>query len=238
MTQAILTRYLQPLLAGRRAECFSLIQTALAQGISAEVLLTEIVWPAMAHVDRLWRDDRINAAVESMACRINRTVADQLQASLSRNLSNGKRLLVCCADRCCEEIGAQMISDLFQADGWEVFFLGGAIPDDEVLSLVGQLRPQALLIFGTQPEDVPGVRQLIELIREIGVCGTMNIVVSGGIFNRADGLWQEVGADIFAPSARSVLQLTNELKPREPGTPRTALVKKRRRKRKLAGLAT
>jgi hypothetical protein len=75
---------------------------------------------------------------------------------------------------------------------------------------------------------------MVENIREIGLCPDMNIVVSGGVFNRADGLWREVGADVFADNARDVLDIVNELGPRIPGARPIGLVKKRRRKRKAS----
>jgi len=238
MSEPLLIRYMQPLLAGRRAECFDLISDAVSNGLRADEAVQEVVWPAMAQIDRLYRDDRINTAIEHMACRINRTVADQLQAHLPKLARRGKRLLISCADTVHEELGAQMMADLFQADGWEAYFVGGGVPSDEVLGMVGELRPDLLLIFGTEPHGVPEVRQLVELIREVGACPTMNIMVSGGIYNRADGLWEEVGADVFAPTAREVLGLANDLKPREPQPPRLGLVKKRRRRRRTTPSCT
>ncbi len=236
MPEPLLTRYMQPLLAGRRAECFDLIDSAIGGGTEPETLIHNVVWPAMAQVERLYRDDRVNTAIEHMACRINRTIVDRLQSSLPRSSWIGKRILVLCADGPQEELGAQMVSDLFQSRGWEVYFLGSGVPDDEVLALVGQLRPQVLLIFGAAPEAVPDTRRLIDHLREIDVCPTMNIVVTGGIYNRAEGLWQEVGADAFCESAHGVLELTNNLRPREKGTQRVAVVKKRHRRRKAAAL--
>ncbi len=108
-----------------------------------------------AQIDRLYRDDRINTACEHMACRINRTVINQLQAHLPGAAPIGKRVLVACADAAHEELGAEIVSDLLQAAGWEVFFVGGGVPHDEILSLVGQLRPEALIIFGATPRPSP-----------------------------------------------------------------------------------
>jgi methanogenic corrinoid protein MtbC1 len=234
MPEPLLTRYLQPLLAGRRAECFAVIRDAILDGSEAEDLICDVVWPAMAQIERLFSDDRINTAVEHMASRINRTVADQLQLRLPTNDRLNKRIVIACADEFREELGAQMVADLFQSAGWEVFFVGGGVPDDEILGLVGVQRPQALLLFGADPQQVPQIRRLVELIREIGVCPTMNIVVSGGVFGRAEGLWQEVGVDAYAPSVREVVDLVSELPARAPGPPRRGVVKKRQRRRRTA----
>lgn len=234
MPEPFLVRYMQPLLAGRRAECFELIADATARGVSAEELIYDVLWPANAQIERLYRDDRINTAVEHMAYRINRTVADQLQARLRVAPRRGKRVLVASADGAHEELGAQILADLLQADGWEVFFLGGGVPHDEILAMVGHLRPDVLLIFGADPEAVPNTRAMLERIRDIGVCPTMNVVVSGGIFNRAEGLWREVGADAFCDGPQAVVSTLAQLGPRIGHPPRVGLVKKRRRRRKTA----
>ncbi|MGD8452146.1 MAG: cobalamin-dependent protein [Phycisphaerae bacterium] len=234
MPEPLLIRYLQPLLAGRRAECFGVISEACDNGVLAEDLLCDVIWPAMAQVDSLYRNDRINLATEHMACRINRTLVDYVQGMLPQSARNGKRIIITCANGVQEETGAEVVADLLQADGWEVYLLGGGVPHDEILALVGQVRPEVLVIFGTRPEDVPETRGLVEMIRDIGVCPTMNIVVSGGIYNRADGLWQEVGADVFTDTAREIRSILRDLPPRTPNTPRVGLVKKRRRRRKAA----
>lgn len=235
MPEPLLTRYMQPLLAGRRAECFALITDALHDGREARDVISDVVWPAMNQVDRLFRDDQINAALENMACRINRAVAAQVQPHLPRHTANGRRILILCSLEPREEVRAQMTADLFQADGWESYFVGGGVPHDEVVKLAGELRPDVLLIYGAQPSDVPLVRALIGMIREIGVCPTMNIAVSGGVFDRADGLWQEVGADATAETGPGLVEAANRLQPRIGPAPRPAgLVKKRHRRRKNA----
>jgi hypothetical protein len=35
----------------------------------------------------------------------------------------------------------------------------------------------------------------------------MQIMASGGLFNRAEGLWQEIGADAFAATAEQALEI-------------------------------
>ncbi len=235
MPEPLLTRYLQPLLAGRRAECFKLIEDALSAGANPVAMVNDVVWPAMRQIDRLYREDQINSAIENMAFRINRTVANQLQAHFVQSLPRGRRVLVAAVDGEREEVGAQIVADLLQADGWEVFLVGVGVPHDEIVTLTGELRPELLVIFGTQPHGVPAARTAIHAIREIGVCPTMNIVVAGGVFDRADGLWQEVGADAYAEDAQELLRLAVELPPRQPNAPRpTGLVKKRHRRRKNA----
>lgn len=232
-----LEEYMPPLLAGNRVACRDFVQRLLTSPEDPATLYRDLLWPAMERVEQLYRGDRINAAAEHMAVRINRSIADQLQLHLKRKQPNGKRMVITCADGEPEELGGQMCADLFEAEGWDVYFLGGGVPNDEILSLLGQLRPDLLLVFGTQPGGVPGVRALVDLIREIGVNPTMNVMVSGGVFNRADGLWKEVNADLFARTALEALPLAERMEPRIPEV-RVAGAPKKRRRRRSPLLAT
>ncbi len=228
----LMDQYMEQLLQGRRKQCRSLVWGALEHGAKPKSLYFDLMWPAMEEVEQLYREDRINIATEHMATRINRFVADQVQGNLKDAKPNGKRIVVTCADGEREELGAQRCTDLFESEGWEAYFLGGGVPNDEILSLVGQIRPEILLIYGMKPQGVPGARAVIDLIREVGVNPTMNIMVSGGVFNRAPDLWKEINADLFAESARDALKVAGEAIPRIPEVRIPGAPKKRRRRRK------
>jgi methanogenic corrinoid protein MtbC1 len=233
-----LESFLSSLLSGDRVESRRFVQDKLT-GLSEPMpVYRDLLWPAMERIDRLFRTDRINAATEHMAVRILRSIADQVQLSLKRLELNGKRILITCADTEPEELGAQMCADLFESRGWEVYFTGGGVPNDEILTLVGQLRPDLLLIFGTQPSGVPGIRRLIDLLQEVGPNPTMNIMVSGGVYNRAEGLWKEINADLFAKTAREALDTAEKAEPRTPTIKVTGAPKKRRRRRRSPLLAS
>jgi len=236
-SERLLERFMSPLLAGCRQECRDVLSEALAGGMEPRQVYQEMIWPAMERVERLYRSDEINVATEHMATRINRLLADQLQARLPRPSTNGKTIMMICADGEPEELGGQICANLFEAEGWNVYFLGGGIPNDEILGLVGQIRPEILLVFGTQPIGVPGVRKLIDLIREVGSNPTMNIMISGGVFNRAEGLWKEVNADLFASNSFEALKVAANAQPRTPEIRIPGVPKKRRRRRRPPLLA-
>jgi methanogenic corrinoid protein MtbC1 len=231
-SERTLERFVPALLAGQRQACRDVLCDVLNSGMQAETIYKQVMWPAMEQVVRMYRADQINLATEHMATRIGRTLVDQLQAHLPRGNPNGKSIVITCADGEPEELGAQMCADLFESNGWTVYFVGGGVPNDEILALVGQYRPHILLVFGTQPAGVPGVRRLIDLIREVNPNPTMNIMISGGVFNRADGLWKEVNADLFARTAAEALEVAATAKPREPQVRVPGAPKKRRRRRR------
>ncbi len=200
-------RYLERVLAGDRGGCREILSESLQTGTPACTIYTELFWPIMEEIDRLYRGDKIDRITEHMATRINRTLVDQLQSKLPHAYGNGRKIIIVCADDEPEELGAQMCSDLFESEGWEVRFLGGGVPNDETISMTTAFQPHILFIYGTKPSGAPDVRRLIDSMRAMDSCPGMRIMLSGGVFNRAEGLWEEVGADLFAPTAREALQI-------------------------------
>jgi methanogenic corrinoid protein MtbC1 len=235
---SVVDTYVETLVVGNRKACRQTFSDCIKLFSDATETYFDLIWPVMEKLERLYRNDRINQATQQMATRIHRTLTDQCQGLLPQLPANGKRILITCADGEPEDLGAQMCADLFEARGWDSYFVGGGVPNDEVLSLVGELRPDILLVFGTQPAGVPQIRALIDLLRAIAPHPSMNIMVSGGVFNRAEGLWKEVGADLFARSAKEAIPLAETATPRAPEVRLPGAPKKRRRRRRAPLLAT
>ena len=57
---------------------------------------------------------------------------------------------------------------------------------------------------------VPFTRVLIDRLHDIGVCPKLQIVAGGGVFNRADGLAEEIGADLWARTPQELVQTLAE----------------------------
>lgn len=223
-------RYLDNLLKGDRKACRTVIEETLQTGTPANSVYLEVIWPIMAEIEQLIRDERITSNQEHLATRINRTIVDQLQNKLPRRPGKNKKIVVSCAPDELQELGAQIMADLFESDGWNVKFLGGGLTNDDILSFVNEHSPDILLIYGTTPKQAPGVRQLIDTIRNINAWPEMRIMVSGGLFNRAEGLWQEIGADLFAATALEAIQVASS----EPGETPMPTFNRRKQKRKQA----
>jgi methanogenic corrinoid protein MtbC1 len=205
-----LAKYLEALLRGDRKACRSVVEETLQSGIPANSVYLHLIWPVIAEIERLLRIDKITTIQEHLATRINRTIVDQLQNKLPRRPAKHKKVAVCCAREELQELGAQMIADLLESDGWEVRFLGGGLTNDDLFAFINEYAPDVLTIYGTTPKQAPDVRRLIDRVRGVNAWPDMRIIVSGGLFNRAEGLWEEIGADGFAATAAEVLQVASD----------------------------
>jgi len=226
--EMLMERYLKSLLEGDRNASRNVIEEALQKGIPANSVYMDIIWPIMVEVDTLSRKDKITSAQESFATRINRTIVDQLQNKLPRKEEVAKKIVVCSASSEQGELGAQMIVDMFESNGWQVRFLGGSVSIDDVLSFTQGYHPDILLVYGMNADKAPDVRLLIDKIREIGAWPNMQIMLSGGVFDRAEGLWEEIGADLYAANPAQAIQIASAPKEDQPKPKRTINRRKRR----------
>lgn len=209
LKQNTLARYLQSLLRGDRKACRAVIEETLQSGVPANSVYIHLIWPIMAEIEKLLRSDKISITQEHLATRINRTIIDQLQNKLPHRPNKNKKIAVCCAQDELQELGAQMMADLFESDGWEVRFLGGGLTNDDIYAFINEYAPDLLLIYGTVPKQAPNIRRLIDKIKTVNAWPHMRIMVSGGLFNRADGLWEEIGADAFASTGIEAVQIAS-----------------------------
>jgi len=225
--KGILQRYLEGLLQGDRKACRAVIEETLQSGTPANSVYVDIIWPIMVEIEKLWRSDQISAIEEHLATRINRTIVDQLQNKLPRRPSRNKKIAICCAQAELQELGAQIMADMFESDGWDIRFLGGGLTNEDILAFVNEYAPDILLIYGTTPKQAPSIRQLIDRIKSVNAWPNMRIMLSGGVFNRAEGLWEEIGADLFASTAlEAVLTASGD----NPIEPELRMINRRRKK--------
>lgn len=232
-TDTLLEQFQAPVFAGDRSGARAIVAEAFESGCTSEEILMALIWPTMEKISALYRADKINTGVHHMASRLLRMLADQLALRLERSDRNARSMLVVCSPGEPEELGAQITTDIAEAHGWAVHFAGGGVPNDEIVGWIGQLQPQVLMVYGTIPSACPMVRQLIDLLHDVGICPKLQIICSGGVFNRADGLAEEIGSDLFAPNPIEALQLLAEY-PSKRATPEQQTVGRKRRSGKKA----
>ncbi|MEM8873634.1 MAG: B12-binding domain-containing protein [Planctomycetota bacterium] len=225
--------YLRALITGDRKAGRDAVADALDSGIDARTYLTEICYAAMEHVRSLYKDDKLTVVQMGLATRLNRSLVDRLAGELEHMPANGKKALIFCGNDEPEELGGQICAELFEADGWDVMFVGGDVPNDEILEMVGNHRPDLLIHFATLPQQLPNVRALIDYLRDVNSCPGMQVMCCGGVFKRAEGLAEEIGADLWADSAAAAVTVA-EANPHRKASVEQQTVGKMRRVRKQA----
>lgn len=206
-TEVLIEQFFETLINGDRPKARALIQKITDSGVSAARLINEVFWPTYEQIEKLHRADQLTSMSHHLATRLLRTLVDQNAANLTQAKPRNRTVFCVCGPAEGEELGAQMAVDLLEAGGFSVTFAGGGLPPDEIMAQAHEYRPDVLLMFASSPADLPNIRQTIDTLHEIGACPKTQIVVGGGVFNRAQGLAEEIGADLWATSPMELVHL-------------------------------
>jgi methanogenic corrinoid protein MtbC1 len=57
-----------------------------------------------------------------------------------------KKCVVTCIDKEFHEIGAKMVSNVFELEGWKTYYLGASVPTKEIVKFVKQIDPEIIAL--------------------------------------------------------------------------------------------
>jgi MerR family transcriptional regulator, light-induced transcriptional regulator len=200
-------RLFEALINGDRPTSRAIVDECYREGITAECVVSELFWPTYEQIETLFREDKLTTLAHHMATRLLRSLCDQAAQKFSFNKPVGRSVFAVCGPTDADELAGQMAADLLEAEGFSVNYAGSGIANDELLEIMQSTQPDVLLLFSSAPGDLPGIRELIDTMREIGACDRVQIVVGGGVFNRAEGLAEEIGADLWAEDPTELCQI-------------------------------
>jgi methanogenic corrinoid protein MtbC1 len=205
--EAMIERLFETLISGNRPATRAFVRQAEAALRSPEAVISDLFWPTHEMIQKLYRADQLPCLNHHMAVRLLRVMADQEAAKLTIQPLRGRSVFALCGPSEAEELGAQMAVDLIEAAGFDICFAGGGIANDEVLARVHEESPDVLLMFSSAAQDLPNIRALIDQLHEIGACPNLQIAVGGGVFNRAEGLAEEIGADVYGSTPLEMVDI-------------------------------
>jgi len=225
---ALQERFFNALISGDRCEARVVVDELIDSGCSAEEIISRLFWPMAEQIDTMHRNDQLSDACFHYGTRLLRMLVDQMQMRLTQQDAKSETVLVMSGDGELEELAGQMTADLLEAAGFDVRYMGGGVANDEVVDQLGNLGIDRLVVFGAIAQTVPQTRLLIDRLHDTGVCPRLQIVVGGGVFNRADGLAEEIGADLWAEEPEHIVEAMVEEATRRM-TPDQRTVGRRRR---------
>ena len=232
--EVLLERFFTALISGDRHAARSIVDEVLAADCPADAIINKLFWPTLEHIHTLHRADQLSNIAHNYATRMLRNLIEQMQLRLEQKERRNKNVLLVSGPEEPEEISGLIAADLLEADGYNVMFGGGGIANDEIIEQVGELKIDVLVIFGAAASTVPFTRVLIDRLHDIGVCPDLQIAVGGGVFNRAEGLAEEIGADVWATAPDELVSELNENSSRRMTADQRTVGRRRRTKEREA----
>lgn len=203
--------YLARLLEGNRTAAGYLIGNAMGTGAGVEDMHLNVFQPCQWELGRLWQMNRITVADEHYCTAATQLIMSQLYGYIFCGRKNELKMVSTCVGDEMHEIGARMVSDLFELNGWDTHYLGANVPAESIVTTLDKYAADVLAISATLVSHLSAVKRLISRVRESPAGARLKILVGGHPFRIAPDLWRRVGADGTGADAREALETARSI---------------------------
>ena len=139
--------FLKNLLSGNRQKCTAITNEFLTKNPSIKDLYEGIFKEALYEVGRLWETNKITVASEHLATAITEGILNELYQKLTiAEQKETSKVVLTCVENEMHQVGIKMVTDIFEMNGWDTYFLGTGIPVNELVTYIQVINPHVLAI--------------------------------------------------------------------------------------------
>jgi MerR family transcriptional regulator, light-induced transcriptional regulator len=176
--------------------------------IPLEDIYVDILQEVMIEIGSLWHQNKITVDQEHYMTSITQMVLSQFYNKIFSTARNNLSLLACSVGSELHEMGARMISDLFEYNGWDSLYLGAAIPTKVLIKKISLLKPNLVILSVTMPQHLTECFNLVKEIKKID--SSIKVAVGGRAFQIGDEIWKKWPVDISVSNAKNLLEWANK----------------------------
>ncbi len=196
-----------------RAGASVLMDHALAEGMSPELFMSDVLDPALLAVGKSWGEQKVSLAQAFVGAKI---AEDVLLRCLPKGevpptaLRKGIVVIGNIEDDF-HSLGRRMIIPFLQASNWEVHDLGNDVTAETFVDKALQVGASIVAASAMMQTTALNIRKLRDLIDGRGLARRLKLAVGGAVFNWRPELVAEVGGDGTAGNAGAVDALLSRL---------------------------
>ena len=132
------------LVDGDKEKCAAIVQSLLKEGVSLKDVYIELFQKSLYRIGKLWDNNKLSVSEEHLASQIIESLINRF-APIGNN-NKDRKVVVACIDKEFHEIGAKMVSNIFEIAGWKTYYLGASVPAKEIIKYVKQMDPDVIAL--------------------------------------------------------------------------------------------
>jgi methanogenic corrinoid protein MtbC1 len=197
--------FLTAILGGQRRTALGVIEEALSSGARQVDIYVDVIAEALHNVGALWEQNKISVAQEHMASVISQYVIAMIYPRIVPLDKSLGKMVVTGVSGEQHQIGANLVADAMEENGWEVRFLGTNLPHASVLSTIDETSADVLCISTTLVANLPSAVELVRSVRERFGARVPRIVLGGSAFQLVPQFAKEIGSSEVIPDLRQAI---------------------------------
>lgn len=203
-----ITAYMTALFEKNNKRIMYLVKEFLSEGIPVDDIYVGILAESMRRVGELWHNAEITVDMEHYCTSATQLAMTQLYPEIFAAEPTGKTLLCACPGTELHEMGAHIVADVFENNGWNSIYLGAAVPIDYMLNAVRENAPDLVALSVTMPQHLIDCAAVVKAIKK--EFPQQKIAVGGRAFDSTDEIWKQWPADFYAADALELLAKVSE----------------------------
>lgn len=200
--------YLDAILKNQTREAYKIIDDAKEDGLDILEIYEKILTKVMYEVGLLWHKNIITVDKEHYATSVTQTVMSSFYGELFDRPRRNRVLLSCAVGSELHEMGIRMLSDMFEYNRWDTYYLGAALPKKAILDALNEHKPDLIALSVTMPPYLSTCEDIIKSIRESNP--QVKIAVGGQAFKNTDKLWEKWDVDFYSESSHDLIEWAKE----------------------------
>ena len=201
------THFLDAILQGQRKAAAAIAQDAAGQSHELLDVYVEIFQESLYQVGRLWESNQISVADEHMATAITQYVIASASPKVRPAVERRGRVVITGVSGELHQVGALMVADVLEAQGFDVRFLGTNLPNDAIIQAVIDHKAEVLGISVTMLFNLSTAVALVTEARARLGDRMPRLMLGGAAFKSSPALAAELGAIGVGNDLRSAAQL-------------------------------
>jgi len=172
--------FLSALLEGDRRACISITEKVILENVPVKEIYLNLFQKALYQVGELWERNKISVSVEHMATAIVEGLFVLVYPMIFGAEHTGKKAVISCLANEFHQIGAKMVADIFELNGWDGYFLGANMPVHELVKFIDDKKPDLLGLSLSIYFNMYSLKETLDVVRH-NFPG-LDIIVGGQAF--------------------------------------------------------
>jgi methanogenic corrinoid protein MtbC1 len=166
INETIYLDYMTSLVDGDKAKCASIVAHLLKQKTDLKILYKDLFQRSLYQVGKLWENNKICVTTEHVATSITECLINFAYPTIHSTKKLNKRVVVTCVPKEFHQVGAKMVADIFEVNGWKAYYVGANAHSTELFRLLRAKKPHLLAFSLTFYINVLRLLDLIEKVQK------------------------------------------------------------------------
>jgi methanogenic corrinoid protein MtbC1 len=163
------------LIEGNKDRCSEIVKDLLDEGVDLKEIYVELFQKALYRIGKLWDKNEITIPEEHMATQIIEALLSKFSPAVSAD--SNLKVVVTCIDKEFHDIGAKMVANIFELNGWKTFYLGASVPLRELTKFINNSDPQIIALSWSLYLNLARFLEMIDTLTKL--FPTKKIIVGG-----------------------------------------------------------